>query len=95
MKGALKIKMTQSFIKDWDKLPVDIQSAVNRCIEDFDRDPLPQARRPHSVTSAGRFPKVFTLDVLPNRSYKLSFEIADGFAMLRRVGTHKQIDRWE
>jgi hypothetical protein len=38
-------------------------------------------------------PKVSTIDVLPNKSYKISFKIDGTVAILRRVATHKTIDR--
>lgn len=39
-------------------------------------------------------PKVFTIDVTPNKAYKISFEYGDsGAVVLRRVRTHKEIDR--
>ena len=60
---------------------------------DFERDPLPSSRRPHSVTPRGQKPTVFTMDVTSNKAYKLSFHLEDGGAVLRRVGTHGQIDR--
>ena len=37
-------------------------------------------------------PNVYTIMVGGNHAYKLSMEIRDEVAVLRRVGTHKEID---
>lgn len=93
MKGGLSFTTTLRFERDFSSLPMDIKKAVAGCIEDFARDPLPPGRRPHSVTPRGQKPTVFTMDVTSNKAYKLSFHLEDGRAVLRRVGTHGQIDR--
>ena len=84
---------SQRFIKDYRSLPSDIQYAVAECIEDFERDPMPESRRPHSVTPKGQRPIIYTMDVTSNKSHKLSFDVQGESVILRRVGTHKQIDR--
>lgn len=93
MKGGRPIELSRRFVKDFRGLPPDIRRAVVQCIEDFERDPLPESRRPHSVTPKGQRPIIYTLDVTPNKSHKLSFEVVDDVVIVRRVGTHKQIDR--
>jgi mRNA-degrading endonuclease RelE of RelBE toxin-antitoxin system len=93
MRGSYEIQLLNTFVRDWKNLPVDIRDAVDRCIDDLGLDPIPVSRRAHSVSPRGVRPKVFTLDVLSNHSYKLSFHIDGNKAVLRRVGTHKQIDR--
>lgn len=39
-----------------------------------------------------RNPSVYTITIGGNHAYKLSMEIKDEVAILRRVGTHKEID---
>lgn len=92
MQGGYTVAFTERFKKDYKSLSPDLQNAVNDCITDLAKDPLPASRRGHRINS-GQFPKVFSVDVLPNKSYKLSFEIDGTQAMLRRVGTHREIDR--
>lgn len=93
MRGGRPVVLSQRFQKDYKSLPPDIQHAVVACIEDFERDPLPESRRPHSVSPKGQRPIVYTLDITSNKSHKLSFEVQGESVIVRRVGTHKQIDR--
>jgi hypothetical protein len=62
-------------------------------LEDLEKDPVPTGLRMHPVTPAGVKPKIYTVDVYPNKSYKISFQLSGDELILRRVGTHKQIDR--
>lgn len=93
MKGGYAVHLTHKFSSDYAALPVDIRRAVDRCIADLARDPLPGSRRAHAVTAKGHKPTVFSLDVTPNKSHKLSFHLEGNVAVLRRVATHRQIDR--
>jgi len=93
MQGGFTVTFTERFKRDYKRLPADLQKAVNDCIRDLMKDPVPAARRAHRINDK-QFPKVYSVDVTPNKSHKLSFEIVDGnTAVLRRVGTHKDIDR--
>lgn len=93
MKGGWAVRVTERFAKDYKRLPVDIRRLVDDCINDLALDPIPNSRRPHSISPAGRRPQVFSLDVTTNKAYKLSFELDGNCAVLRRVGTHREIDR--
>lgn len=72
-------------------LKPDVLAAAKEAIRDLYKHPIPKARRLHSLTGY-KNPKVFTVDVFSNKSYKISLEIDDGVAILRRVATHKEID---
>ncbi len=94
MKGGYAVQMTAAFQRDYQRLAPNIQEEVNRCVLDVEtRDPLPAGRRPHSVTPRGVKPTIYTLDVTANKAYKLSFHLDGHIAILRRVATHRQIDR--
>lgn len=93
MRGNLKFYPMPKFQKDFDALSADIQKKVLECLLDFNKDPLPVSRRPHSVTNRGERPAIYTMDVTSNKSYKMSFKIEEGVAFLLRVGTHKTLDR--
>jgi mRNA-degrading endonuclease YafQ of YafQ-DinJ toxin-antitoxin module len=94
MKGALKVNWTDSFRRDYQRLPIEIQDEVIACVKDIqERDPLPASRRPHSVSPKGMRPKIFSLDVTSNKAYKLTFNLIGQTCLLRRVGTHSMIDR--
>jgi len=80
------------FDKDFKALPVDLQVPVKTAVADLLKDPIPASRRLHHLTGF-KNPKVYTIDVLPNHAYKLSFEVDGEAAILRRVTAHKTIDR--
>lgn len=79
------------FAKDLKSLPVDIQREVKLALDDLQKNPIPTTRRLHPLTGF-KNPKVYTIDVLSNHPYKISFEIDGKVAILRRVATHKSID---
>jgi mRNA-degrading endonuclease RelE of RelBE toxin-antitoxin system len=93
MRGGFQVQLTEKFIRDYKSLPLDIQKQVDACIVELGFDPIPNSRRPHSVSAKGQKPTVYTVDVTSNKAYKLSFQVANHVAILRRVGTHKQLDR--
>lgn len=72
-------------------LKPDVLAAAKDAIRDLFKDPIPAVRRLHSL-SGYKNPKIFTIDVFSNKSYKISLEIDAGVANLRRVATHKEID---
>lgn len=87
-----QITYKDKFVKDLKGLPADVQAAVKLAIADLMKSPIPTSRRLHALHGF-RNPKVFTIDVFSNHSYKISLEIDGKLATLRRVGTHKVIDR--
>ncbi len=93
MIGGLSVQMTASFERDFNSLPRDIQVATVECIEDLAANPIPARRRIHSVSPQGHKPTIYSADVTSNKAYKLTFQIDSRLAILRRVGTHRQIDR--
>jgi hypothetical protein len=93
MHGAVSVSYTDAFKKDFSRLTPEIQKLATECIGDILRDPIPGVRRPHNVTPRGKKPTIYTADVSDNKAYKLSFHMEGRCAVLRRVGTHKAIDR--
>ena len=93
MIGGLSVQLTQAFEKDFAGFPGDIQRAILGCIRDLEQEPIPAGRRVHSVSAKGKKPTIYSADVTSNKSYKLTFHIEQRVAYLRRVATHKQIDR--
>lgn len=82
----------EKFERDFKALPVDIQDAAKDAIRDLFKDPIPASLRLHPLTGF-KNPKIYTVDVLSNHAYKISLEIDGPVATLRRVDTHKSIDR--
>lgn len=89
--GFKKIGKTGTFDRDYKRLSPELQKAVDQCILDLFRSPIPSMRRAHRINNS--FPKVFSVDVTSNHSHKISFQIEGEECILRRVGTHAQIDR--
>lgn len=93
MSGGWETRPSPRFVRDYKRLPVGLQREVDNCLRDLGQQPVPAGRRLHRISPTGHRPQIFSVDVLPNKSYKLSFELDGGFAVLRRVGTHQEIDR--
>jgi mRNA-degrading endonuclease YafQ of YafQ-DinJ toxin-antitoxin module len=85
------LQYKDKFARDLKALPIDVQLAVKEAIADLLRDPIPASRRLHPLTGF-KNPKVYTVDVFTNHSYKISLEMEGHTATLRRVATHKIID---
>lgn len=83
---------TRKFERDLKALSPQLRLAVKSALDDLLKDPVPAHRRLHPL--GGYKPTVYTIDVLSNHSYKLSFEISGATAILRRIAPHIEIDRW-
>lgn len=70
---------------------VSNRELVDEAIADLLLDPLP-GRFDFKKLKGYKNPNIFTITISGNHAYKLSMEIRDGVAILRRVGTHKEID---
>lgn len=82
----------KSFENSFKKLSEEQKAEARQAILDLLRQPIPALRRFKSLTGYVN-PKIFTIHVTRNHSHKLSFELVGSVAVLRRVGTHKEIDR--
>lgn len=87
-----RVELLDAFRRDFGRLSPDLQSEVEAAIRDLVKDPLPAARR---IEKLGGFrnPDIYTVHVTRNHSHKLSFELRGAVAVLRRIATHKIIDR--
>ncbi len=54
-------------------------------------DPMP-SRFDFKKLKKYKNPNIYSVTISGNHAFKISFEIANEIAILRRVGTHKQID---
>ena len=86
------ITRSTRFDRELKALQPDLLREAKDAITDLFKDPIPVSRRLHSL-SGYKNPKVFTIDVLSNHSYKISLEINGEHAHLRRIATHKELDR--
>lgn len=53
----------------------------------------PPARLRFEKLTGYKNPSIYTIHVTRNHSHKLSFELVGNVAVLRKIGTHKEIDR--
>jgi len=82
----------ETFDRDFRRAPLEIQNAAKNAIRDLVRYPQPNKLRLHSIT--GCFdPRILKIDVLSNKSWQITFEMEGSVAILRRLGTHRLIDR--
>jgi mRNA-degrading endonuclease YafQ of YafQ-DinJ toxin-antitoxin module len=86
------VHFKDKFKSQYKKLQPVLKEAADRTIKDLLKAPLPSTLRFHSLGGYNN-PRLFTVDVTPNKSHKISFEIEGETAILRRIGTHKEIDR--
>lgn len=93
MRGGWVIVLSPAFERDFRKLDSVLRDCTAAALVDLQADPIPLSRRAHSVSPKGAKPTVYTIDVTSNKSHKLSFHLNGQAAVIRRVGTHKEIDR--
>lgn len=80
-----------AYLRDVKALPPDIRAALVERLKELLKTPIPSRLRLHGLHREHR--GIFSIDVTPNHAYKATFTIENGVARLRRVGSHKQIDR--
>lgn len=81
-----------SFQNDYKSLPDEIKDAFKEAYRLLLQDPQPKKLRLEKLSGYKR-PGIYTIHITANHSHKLSFELDGPVAVLRRIGTHKDIDR--
>lgn len=81
-----------SFARALRALPREIQGPALGAITDLTQTPIP-ARLRFEKRSGYKRPDIYTIHITRNHSHKLSFELSGDTAILRKIGTHKEIDR--
>lgn len=81
-----------SFQKDLLKSPSDIQAAAHEALVELMKNPQPAKLRLHSLQGCFS-PRILKIDVFPNRSWQITFEMDGTTAILRRLAKHRDIDR--
>lgn len=82
-----------SFKNDARKLEQEVLECLADALKALLAETIPKKYRMESL-GGYKNPKIYTIHITPNHSHKLSFEISSsGVAVLRRIGTHKAIDR--
>lgn len=84
----MKIRRTERFKKDYQKLPEDVPERVDRKLRLLLRDPRHPSLRVHKVRGVEG---LWEFSVTMN--YRLLFEIEGEHYVLLRVGPHRIVDR--
>lgn len=93
--GGLVIKgfdRKPSFDKTLKKCSAELQAQVKEALNALKQSPRPSWIRFEKL-SQYRNPSIYSIHVTRNHSYKLTFEVEGDIAVLRKIATHKEIDR--
>lgn len=82
----------KSFQNSYGALSDEVKSAFKEAYRLLLQDPQPKKLRLEKLSGYKR-PGIYTIHITANHSHKLSFELVGTVAELRRIGTHKEIDR--
>lgn len=93
MPQAIKeVTRKEKFKKDYKKLSPDIRKHVDSAITDLLKNPIPKHLRFNKLNGFSN-PFLYAIHITGNHSHKITLEIKNNTAVLRRIGTHKVIDR--
>ena len=86
------VAYSAAFLRDYQKLGPQLQDAVDAAIVGLKEDPISRKWRFEKLRGYKK-PNIYTVHVTPNHSHKMSLEQRGDTAFLRRIATHKEIDR--
>jgi len=94
---SLQIKIerfafSERFQAEFQKLQPDVIKAVKEALELLQNYPAAKSLRLHPLTGLPK-PTVWKIDVFTNHSWQVTFELNGTTAELKRVSTHKSINR--
>ncbi|OWV29447.1 hypothetical protein JI62_11570 [Halomonas campaniensis] len=81
-----------SFLKALGKLPIEVREQAKAALKKLLHDPQPKSIRLEKL-SGYRRPDIYTIHATSNHSHKISFELEGACAVMRRIDTHKRIDK--
>ena len=81
---------TKRFHKDYEKLTIQYRDLVDGKLQDLAGNPMPPGLRFEKLKGYSD-PDIYSIHITGN--YKATMEINSATAILRRVGTHDDIDR--
>ena len=85
-------RYTVCFERDLKRAPPDIRQDAKTALERLKANPASNSLRCHPLPGYGR-PLLYKIDVTTNRAWQITFEMEGTIAALRRIGTHKLLDR--
>ena len=80
------------FQAEFKALSADVQKACIEALKTLQNHPQARSLRLHTLTGMPK-PTVWKIDVYTNHSWQVTFELVGTTAELKRVATHKSIDR--
>ena len=83
---------SERFQAELQKLKPDVVKAVKESLELLQSNPKAKSLRLHPLTGLPK-PTVWKIDVFVNHSWQVTFELNGTTAELKRIATHKAIDR--
>lgn len=87
-----KWKPLRTFEKDIKGLPADTLTEIKNSLKKLIENPKSGKLRLKTVTGSKK-PKIYAIHVTGNHTHKITFELDGTTAILRRFGTHREIDR--
>lgn len=79
------------FARDLKRAPADVQADAKRVLKQLLDDSAAGALRLHSLKGYPK-PTIYKIDVRPDHSWQITFELHGTTAVLLRLGTHRRID---
>lgn len=83
---------SQRFQNELNALQPDVVNAAKQALELLLKNPRAKTLRLHPLSGMPK-PTIWKIDVFANHSWQITFELTDTTAELKRIGTHKAIDR--
>lgn len=89
---AVDLLTESSFKSCYQRLPDYVKDFADLALESLLHNPQPKRLRLEKLRDY-KEPSIYTVHVTPNHSHKMSFELRGDVAVMRKIGTHKEIDR--
>lgn len=83
---------SKRFAADLQSAPPDVRQAVLEALRLLQANPQARSLRLHALVGMPK-PSIWKIDVFANHAWQITFELSGTVAELKRLGTHKKIDR--
>jgi hypothetical protein len=83
---------TERFKREIGGLSPELKEAAKVALQHLKQSP-PPAKLKIEKLKGYRNPSIYSIHITGNNSHKISFELQGEHAIMRRVATHKEIDR--
>lgn len=87
-----RLRHTQAFADDLRAAPGDVQADAAAALRKLLQNAASNALRLHALRGYPK-PTIYKIDVRPDHSWQITFELDGAVAVLLRLGTHKELDR--